>query len=55
MVKFANDIIKEIKIRGSIEVPKGYITGESFEKWLCAERQKGVKIDVNSTQCRTRT
>ena len=34
MVKFAEDIIKEIEERGSIEVPEGYVTGEAFEEWL---------------------
>ncbi len=33
-IKFANDIVKEIRERGSIEVPKGYFTGEAFEEWL---------------------
>ena len=33
-IKFATDIINEIKARGSINVPQGYITGEAFEKWL---------------------
>lgn len=34
MMKFSEEIIKEIRKRGNIKVPKGYITGESFEKWL---------------------
>ena len=36
-IKFANDIIKEIRERGSIEVPEGYFTGEAFEEWLYEE------------------
>ena len=37
MIKYANQIIKEIEERGQIQVPNGYITdvtGEEFEKWL---------------------
>lgn len=32
--KFADEIVKEIRERGSIEVPEGYFTGEAFEEWL---------------------
>lgn len=34
-IKFAEDIIKEVKKRGTIEVPDDCVTGEEFEKWLC--------------------
>lgn len=34
MIKYANQIIKEIEERGHIQVPNGYVTGEEFEKWL---------------------
>ena len=34
MIKYANQIIKEIEERGQIQVPNGYATGEEFEKWL---------------------
>lgn len=34
MIKYANQIIKEIKERGHIQVSNGYVTGEEFEKWL---------------------
>lgn len=37
-VKFANDIVKEIRERGNIEVPEGYVTGEAFEEWLHKEK-----------------
>lgn len=33
-IKFADEIVKEIRERGSIEVPEGYFTGEAFEEWL---------------------
>lgn len=33
-IKFAEDIVKEIRERGNIEVPEGYVTGEAFEEWL---------------------
>lgn len=36
-VKFADEIVKEIRERGSIEVPEGYFTGEAFEEWLYKE------------------
>ena len=34
MIKYANQIIKEIEERGQIQVPNGCVTGEEFEKWL---------------------
>ena len=34
MIKYANQIIKEIEERGQIQVPNGYVTVEEFEKWL---------------------
>ena len=33
-IKFADEIAKEIKERGQIQVPDSCITGEEFEKWL---------------------
>ncbi|MBQ4523440.1 MAG: hypothetical protein IJA10_10905 [Lachnospiraceae bacterium] len=33
-IKFADEIVKEIKDRGEIQVQEGYVTGEEFEKWL---------------------
>lgn len=38
-IKYASEIIKKIEKRESIKVPKGYVTGEEFERWL---------IDTNS-------
>ena len=32
-IKFADEIAKEIKERGQIQVPDGCVTGEEFEKW----------------------
>lgn len=37
-IKFADEIVKEIRERGSIEVPEGYFTGEAFEEWLYKEK-----------------
>lgn len=34
VIKYANEIIKEIEERGEIQVPYGCVTGEEFEKWL---------------------
>ena len=39
-IKFADEIVKEIRERGSIEVPKGYFTGEAFEEWLYKGKEK---------------
>lgn len=33
-IKFAIDIVEEIEKRGSITVPIGYVTGETYEEWL---------------------
>lgn len=42
-IKFAMDIIKEIEKRGSITVPKGYVTGEAYEEWLYEEDVMDLK------------
>jgi hypothetical protein len=42
-IKFAKDIIKEIQKRGSVTIPKGYVTGEAFEKWLRSKKDKNNK------------
>lgn len=34
VIKYANEIIKEVEERGEIQVPYGCVTGEEFEKWL---------------------
>ena len=33
-IKYADDIIKEINNRGTIQIPENSATGEEFEKWL---------------------
>ena len=33
-IKYANEIAKEIKERGEIQVPECCVIGEEFEKWL---------------------
>lgn len=33
-IKYAKDIAKEIRERGSVQVPEGCITGDAFEEWL---------------------
>ena len=35
-IKFANEIVEDMNSRGRISVPEGYVTGEEFEKWMCA-------------------
>lgn len=42
-IKFAKDIIKKIQKRGSVTIPNGYVTGESFEKWLRRKKDKNDK------------
>lgn len=42
-IKFAKDIIEEIKKRSSVTIPNGYVTGEAFEKWLRRKRDKNNK------------
>lgn len=49
-MKFATEIIKGIKERGNVNVSKGYVTGEPFEKWLYERRNY-----VDSDKCRSRT
>lgn len=49
-IKLAKEIIEEIKERGPISIPKGYVTGEAFEKWLygndCDGKMKTYCINV---------
>lgn len=45
-IKYANDIIEEIKKRGPISVPYGFVTGEEFEKWLY-ENSNSLEDEVN--------
>lgn len=33
-IKYAKDIAKEIRERGSVQVPEGCIAGDAFEEWL---------------------
>lgn len=33
-IKFAKEIVNEIKKRGAIKIPEGNVSGEEFEKWL---------------------
>lgn len=47
-IKFADEIVKEIRERGSIEVPEGYFTGEAFEEWLYKEKEK-VFIELSDS------
>lgn len=37
MIKYAEDIVKEIDERGTIKIPDNCVTGEEFEKWLYEE------------------
>lgn len=40
-LKLANEIAKDIKDRGKIQIPDGYVNGEEFEKWL---RNKDIHL-----------
>lgn len=35
MIKYACDVVKEIKSRGPVAVQGDCTTGEDFEEWLC--------------------
>lgn len=37
MIKYAEDIVKEIDERGTIKIQDDCVTGEEFEKWLLEE------------------
>lgn len=56
-MKFAKDIIKDIEKRGVISVSEGYVTGESFERWLRQDimerltKYSGDRIDCNVKYC----
>ena len=54
-IKFADEIVKEIRERGSIEVPKGYFTGEAFEEWLYKGKEKDLFELSDSTEIRIKT
>lgn len=42
MIKYAEDIVKEIEQRGTIKIPNGNVSGKEFERWLYEEDiQKG--------------
>ena len=47
-IKFAKDIVNDIKARGEISVPSGYVTGESFEKWLYAKDDISEDLSMES-------
>lgn len=54
-IKFADEIVKEIRERGSIEGPKGYFTGEVFEEWLYKGKEKDFFELSDSTEIRIKT
>lgn len=39
-IKFAEDIVREIKKRGEVSVPEGYVTGEEHEKWMREDKKQ---------------
>lgn len=40
MIKYAEDIVKEINERSTVKNPDNCVTGEEFEKWLYEEDVK---------------
>ncbi len=42
-IKFANELVKEIRKNGGAKVSEGYITGEAFENWLY-EKNETISI-----------
>lgn len=55
-IKYAADIIKEIRERRSIEIPEEGVAGEEFEQWLRSHRNGGNNETVsrnNSKESKT--
>lgn len=46
-MKLAKDVIKDMRKRGSVSIPEGYVTGESFEKWL---RRKENPMEIEQSK-----
>lgn len=46
-IKYADEIIKDIKERGEIKVPDDCVTGEEYENWLYNESVKGNTLFSN--------
>lgn len=46
-MKYANDIIKEIKARGPVKVPEDCFVSEDFDVWIHKEIKREVKENKN--------
>lgn len=55
-IKYADDIIKEINNRGTIQIPENSATGEEFEKWLYEDNMddKEIKSEEHMIDARTK-
>lgn len=42
-IKFAKDIVKEIKERGPVSIPDNCIGGDDFERWLIESKRKTME------------
>lgn len=49
-IKFARDIVKQIRERGPIKVPDGCVTGEAFEKWLVESKAYIANQDTSRVE-----
>ena len=49
-IKFANELVKEIRKNGGAKVSEGYITGEAFENWLY-EKNETISIKRCNYAC----
>lgn len=39
-IKFANEVVQEIRQRGTINMPEGYINGEAYEECTYERKDK---------------
>lgn len=47
---FAEEVVKEMNERGTIEVPKGCVTGEAFEEWLANDLSKPMHFSKEQSK-----
>lgn len=52
-IKYAREIVKEIRERGSTVVPAECITGDTFEEWLRKEKRVAEPRDIKGTNKNT--
>lgn len=50
-IKFANEIITEIKNRGPIKIPNNNLTGNEFENWLRKNYKHNKNVKTGTYFC----